>query len=56
MEYEIQTSFYPKAMLGNSGGICLIIEFLARRLSNNPEEALLALRARGEVLEMCSTS
>lgn len=27
MEFEIQT-FYPKAMLGNSGDICLIIGIL----------------------------
>lgn len=28
MEFEIQTSFYPKAMLGNNGGISLIIGIL----------------------------
>lgn len=28
MDFEIQTSFYPKAMWGNRGGIYLIIGIL----------------------------
>lgn len=53
MEFEIQISFYPKAMLGNSGASILLQRFLALGLNNNQEASLLAFRA-GKKVQKCA--